>query len=72
MENVVETVVELTELEKAKQVIEAKNKEDIAACGKEIDEAIKAISERYKCTMLIVGEFRGNQLSTGIQIIKSE
>ncbi len=72
MEKVVETVVELTELEKAKQVIESKNKEDIELCGKEIDEAIKAISEKYKCTMLIVGEFRGNQISTGIQIVKSE
>ena len=72
METIENITHELTELEKAKQVIEAKNNEDIEACGKEINEAIKAISEKYKCTMLIVGEFRGNQLSTGIQIVKTE
>jgi len=65
-------IEEISSLEQAKQLIEAKNKEDIELCGKEIDEAIKAISEKYKCTMLIVGEFRGNQISTGIQIVKSE
>jgi L-lactate utilization protein LutC len=67
-----ETTVELTELEKAKQVIEANNKEIIEVCGKEIDEAIKSICEKHKCQMIIVGEFRGNQVQTGIQIIKSE
>lgn len=67
-----EQVVGLTELEKAKQLIEAKNKEIIEICGKEIDEAIKSICEKHKCKMVIVGEFRGNQIQTGIQIIKSE
>ena len=37
MKKVTEETVKLTELEKAKQVIEAKNKEDIELCGKEID-----------------------------------
>lgn len=72
MENVLETTVESTELEKAKQLIEAKNKEIIEVCGKEIDEAIKSICEKHKCTMVIVGEFRGNQIQTGIQIVKTE
>ena len=62
--------IELTELEKAKQVIEAKNKEDIELCGKEIDEAIKSICEKHKCQMIIVGEFRANQIQAGIQILK--
>lgn len=61
---------ELTSLEQAKKLIETKNKEDIENCGKEIDEAIKAICEKHKCTMVIVGEFQGNQVKSGIQIIK--
>ena len=72
MKKATEETVELTELEKAKQVIEAKNKEDIELCGKEIDEAIKSICEKHKCQMIIIGEFRANQIQAGIQILKTE
>jgi hypothetical protein len=47
-------------------------KEDIELCGKEIDEAIKSICEKHKCQMIIVGEFRANQIQAGIQILKTE
>jgi cellobiose-specific phosphotransferase system component IIA len=45
-------------------------KEDIELCGKEINEAIKSICEKHKCQMIIVGEFRGNQIQARIQILK--
>ena len=62
---------ELTELEKAHQLINAKYKEDAENCGKEIDETIKSICEKYKCRMVIVGEFESNQIKTGIRILKA-
>jgi hypothetical protein len=47
-------------------------KEDIELCGKEINEVIKSICEKHKCQMIIVGEFRDNQMNAGIQNLKTE
>jgi len=63
---------DMLDLEKAKQIIDKKNKEDIEICGKEIEEAIKSICDKYKCRIVIVGEFDGNNIKTGINILKNE
>ena len=61
----------MLDLEKAKEIIDKKNKEDVDKCRIEIEDAIKSICDKYKCRILIVGEFNGDKIHTGINILKN-
>jgi len=50
----------MTDLEKAKEVIELENKRITDECSKEINEVLK----KHNCSLVISGQFEGDKIQT--------
>lgn len=59
-----------SEKEKALKVIEESNKKDIQDCQLELDNVMKPILEKYGCALVVSGRFEGNQIESGMVIVK--
>lgn len=61
-----------SEKEKALRIIEESNKKDTEDCQKELDSVMKPILEKYGCSLIISGRFEGNQIESGMIIVKNK
>lgn len=61
--------VQLTELEKAKQVLELANKEKVEVAGKELNTLLDEWRKKHGCDVIISGQFQDNQIQTTLQVI---
>ena len=57
----------LTELEKAKKLIEEITKKEDEACSNEINEVLK----KHNRQLVVSGQFQGDKIQTGISLIKA-
>lgn len=58
---------ELTELEKAQQIIDAEIKKLDEICSNEINEILK----KYSRQLVISGQFQGDKIQTSISLVKT-
>ena len=54
----------------AKALLEAENKRITELCAKEINEALEPILKKHDCNLIITGQFQGNEIKTGFNIVK--
>ena len=63
--------VEITEVEKAKQVLELANKEKVKIAGEELNTLLDEWRKKHGCDIIISGQFQDNQIHTGLNVIIS-
>jgi len=61
-----------TALEAAQILIQAENQKKVEAASKELDKLVAEWSEKNGCTLVITGQFQGNQIKTGLQVVIKE
>ena len=59
----------MSELEKAKQLLENANKEKVELAGKELGILLEDWKKKHGCDIIISGQFQGSQIETGLQVI---
>jgi hypothetical protein len=65
-------IVELTDLEKAKQLIADEEARIVNEAAKEFNEFIEKWAEKHKCSLAPFGTFLGGEIQTGIKVIKNK